>query len=128
MNAARRQVSIRFTTVSIFVLTAVLTAGVAIGLQLYFSHQQATSGAIARYQVTAETVSQFYFRLDREAADATRLVANVASLARPDVTPNDARTVFTAIMASNPMYYAMYLGFDDGSFFEVINLQAFIVP
>ncbi|EKF73513.1 metal dependent phosphohydrolase [Alcanivorax hongdengensis A-11-3] len=124
---ARKQwtYSIRLGVVSIFVFATVLTACVAIGLQYYFNYQQALETAKAQYQATAEQAASELEKLDLRASDVARTLTRQLPLITDtgQINRNTARW-FADVLALNPAFYALYIGHDNGDFFELINLEA----
>lgn len=116
--------TIRFTVVSIFMVATLITALVAVGLQYYFSRMVATKVAVAQYGALADSSSQFLKSVDRQAGQTVKVLASYPGLAAGGEFGSDARGVFAEIMRNNPMFYSMYLGFGNGSFFQLVNLNS----
>jgi HD-GYP domain-containing protein (c-di-GMP phosphodiesterase class II) len=100
-----------------------LTAGVAIGLQYFFGQSLAREAAVDLYASVSSSVASELRSVGRVNANVIELLANNPALREPD-----ARTVhleiFADVLEKNPLYYGVYLGRSDGSFFEVINLES----
>ncbi|MDY6919382.1 MAG: transporter substrate-binding domain-containing protein [Pseudomonadota bacterium] len=119
--------SIRLTVVAVFAIATTLTALVAIGLQYYFSRDLAIDTARQRYQDSAESTRRFITHLDDKAQQLTRLLAQNPSLSQGDAPAPDNLRRFSNIMEDNPLLYAIYLGFDNGDFYEVVNLNSSLI-
>jgi len=116
--------TIRLTVVTIFVLATVLTAALAVGLQYYFSRSMATRTAINRFDGLAVGAGEFVKAIDRQATQATRLLASYPGLVKDQWIRPQVRSLFAEFMAANPMFYSIYLGFDNNDFYELINLNS----
>jgi HD-GYP domain-containing protein (c-di-GMP phosphodiesterase class II)/ABC-type amino acid transport substrate-binding protein len=115
---------IRVTVVTIFMVATVLTAALAVGLQYYFTRNMAAKVAITRFSDLAERTSQFLNGADTKAAETTHILASYPGLVRDQWVNPQVRDLFAAIMSNNTMLYAIYVGFDNGDFYELINLDS----
>jgi HD-GYP domain-containing protein (c-di-GMP phosphodiesterase class II) len=114
--------SIRFTVVSVFAFATALTAALAIGLQFYFGHVLAKETARTLYTLASQSVATEMRGIRDRNTSIIELLSENPVLARG----NDEalqRKVFSSVLENNPLYYGMYLGHGDGSFFELINLH-----
>ena len=117
--------SIRIGVVAIFVLATALTASIAIGLQYYFNYQQSLQSAKVLYHQTAEQTADFLESRDRNARDIALSLARYPRLAKDNgQVPASTLHLFAQTLSLNPGLYAIYMGFDNGRFYELINLQA----
>ena len=117
--------SIRIGVVAIFVIATALTASIAIGLQYYFSYQQSLNAAKVLYWHTAEQTADFLEGRDQKARSIALSFARYPQLAGEDgQVPASTLRLFAQTLSLNPGLYAMYLGFDNGRFYELINLEA----
>ena len=116
--------SIRLTVVSIFVLATILTAAVAIGLQYHFSRRMAVDGALAQYRLTAAGTRDYLAAIDSKAVQSAAILARFPELVKGNRINSEAREVFAEVMRANPLLYAIYVGFSDGNFHELVNLDA----
>jgi hypothetical protein len=123
-NASRRMFSIRFTVVGMFFIATLLTAIVAIGLQFVFGRHLVTDSVLALYQQSAAATGQHLDAIEDQASQATSLLANYPGLSNGQWVTERAQTVFADIMRRNPVFYAIYFGFDNGNFFELVNLDS----
>jgi len=121
----RLKFSIRVTVVGMFLLMTAVTVAVALGLQYYFSTRLATQSALGDYRQAAADTRDYLDTVDKRATDATRLLAAYPGLVTEDghVSPR-ARTLFTRALASNPLFYAAYIGLPNGRFYELVNLDS----
>lgn len=115
---------IRITVVSIFILATLLTASLAVGLQYYFSRNSATLAATTRFYDLADSTGQYLTSVNLRAAETARILASYPGLVQNDWVNEDVRNLFATLMRDSPMLYAIYLGFDNGDFYEVINLES----
>jgi HD-GYP domain-containing protein (c-di-GMP phosphodiesterase class II)/ABC-type amino acid transport substrate-binding protein len=115
---------IRITVVTIFILTTTLTVSVAVGLQYYFTKQIASDATLAQFTNLTNQSIQYLKSIDREASNATRVLANYPALAKKETNPTEVNLLFSEIMKNNPLFYAIYIGYDNGDFYMVINLDS----
>lgn len=117
--------SIRIGVVAIFVIATALTASIAIGLQYYFSYQQSLAATKTLYRHTAEQTADFLEGQDRKARNVALSLARYPRLASSNgQVPASTLRLFAQTLSLNPGLYAIYLGFDNGRFYELINLDA----
>ena len=113
----------RLLVVGIVLLTTIVTAGIAISLQYYFSRNFAIDSALYNYQVTAQHTSEFIEDIERRSTQVSQLLAKYPDLRTPDRAQGKIAALFSEAMRFNPIYYSIYLGFPNGDFYEVINLE-----
>jgi HD-GYP domain-containing protein (c-di-GMP phosphodiesterase class II)/ABC-type amino acid transport substrate-binding protein len=117
------RLSIRLTVVSIFVLATILTAAVAIGLQYYFSRQMAVDTALAQFRLTAAGTRDYLTAIDSKAIQGAGILAQFPALIEGNRINPQTRTLFAEVMRTNPLLYSIYIGFADGTFYELVNLD-----
>jgi len=115
--------SIRFTVVSVFALATALTAVLAIGLQYYFGQSLAKEAARDLYTLASRSVASEIRAIGARNINVIELLAENPVLASGKEESLQLK-VFAGVMEKNPLYYGVYLGHGDGSFFELINLNA----
>lgn len=116
------QTSIQLTVVFAFILATALTAGLAIGLQYYFGQSMARDVAADLYASASSSIAGELRNIGRINANIIDLLADNPVLTERG--SEDAHVeIFTQVLLKNPLYYGIYLGGSDGSFFEVINLD-----
>lgn len=123
-NASRMMFSIRVTVVGMFFIATLLTAIVAIGLQYVFSRHLATDSVLSLYQHSAAATGAHLDAIEDQASQATSLLSNYPGLSNGHWVTEHAQAVFADIMQRNPVFYAIYFGFDNGDFFELVNLDS----
>jgi len=118
----RIRTSIQLTVVIAFILATALTAALAIGLQYYFGQSMAREVASDLYSSASASIAGELRSIGRVNANVIDLLAD-----NPLLTDNSNESahieIFTEVLLKNPLYYGIYLGGSDGSFFEVINLD-----
>jgi HD-GYP domain-containing protein (c-di-GMP phosphodiesterase class II)/ABC-type amino acid transport substrate-binding protein len=114
--------SIRLTVVTVFLLATTLTAVLAIGLQYYFGQSMARRTASELYTATSAGIAAELGNIRNINANIMELLASNPELENIDNQQAHLR-IFTRVMERNPLYYGVYLGHADSSFFEVINLD-----
>ena len=119
-----KQHTIRFTVVSIFILATVITATIAISLQYHFSKSMATESARQLFSITSDKTQEHLRGLDKRAQNITRLFAKFGDLIDGNTIKESAIPVFSEMLKSSQAFYAVYIGFGNGDFYELINLEA----
>lgn len=123
LTPRRFKTTIRLTVVAAFVLVTLLTTALATGLQYYFSESMAKRAAAELYEVTASGVAAELNGISRVYVNVIQLLAANSALATPEAD-QELLATFTGLLQNNPMLYGAYVGRDDGSFVEVINLES----
>ena len=118
--------SIRLTVMSIFIGLSLLIASASVGSLYYFSRSTTTQAALQQYSHIAENVSERIKSLDRESAELAYLLKEFKDLGgRPNVgRKHPAMKLMTEVMKLNPQLYALYVGYGDNDFYEVVNLES----
>ena len=114
--------TIRMTVVKVFVIATIVTAGVAIGLQYYFSLAMAREAAADLYTATSSSIASELRGIGNTNANIINLLAENPDLADTEREAAQIR-VFTQVLAQNPLFYGIYVGHASGQFLEVINLD-----
>ena len=115
---------IRVTVVTIFILATVLTATLAVGLQYHFGRHLAAEAAVQRFRGLADSTGQYLNAVDQRAAQTASVLASYPGLTKGHWVDSNVRDVFAAMMRNAPMLYAIYIGFDNGDFYELVNLDS----
>jgi HD-GYP domain-containing protein (c-di-GMP phosphodiesterase class II)/ABC-type amino acid transport substrate-binding protein len=118
-----RAVSIRLTVVVVFMLATLLTASLAIGLQFYFGRIMATEAATELYTTASSGIANKWRNIGEQNTTVIQLLSENPTLANRTNTDQHLATL-AGVMTRNPLYYGVYLGHADGSFFELVNLDA----
>lgn len=116
--------TIRYTVVSIFILATLITATVAIGLQYYFSKSMATETASELFQLASKNTKNHLLATDIKAESLTLILAQIGELVADNEIAPDTYNIFAEVLKSNSDLYAIYIGIDNGDFYELINLDA----
>ena len=114
--------TIQLTVVTVFVIATTLTAALAIGLQYYFGQAMARQAATNLYSTASSSIAAELTSIGRVNANVIDLLADNGAL-QEAANEQDHLQVFTKVLQKNPLYYGIYLGSGDGTFFEVINLD-----
>ena len=118
------RISIRATVIAGFVISSLLIASVASGLQYFFNKTLATEATASVYQQTATSTRDYIAAVDSRAIAATRVIAQFPRLIDGKDVPPESRRLFAEVMQRNTMFYAIYVGHQDGDFYELVNLEA----
>nr|WP_320012732.1 HD domain-containing phosphohydrolase [uncultured Desulfobulbus sp.] len=118
--------SIRITVLGIFILLIGLTVGLALYLQYYFSHDLAGTAAKHSFLATSERVGERIQTLERQSARLVSVLSNLSEFEQyPDAaSERHVRTLLAGMMEQNPNFYSIYVGYQSGDFFELINLES----
>ena len=122
----KKTFSVRLTVISVFFLVACLTAGLSLGLQYYFSQGLAKTAAERSFRITAEKIGERVRTLDGQSANLVDILGYFSELKTFPTVENErnALSFLAGAMEQNPNLYAIYVGYDSGKFFEVINLES----
>jgi len=123
-NNNKFRYSIRVTVVSVFIFANILTASIAIGLQYYFSKSMATESALSLYNTTAENTRNYLATLDSKAVNTSKILSKYSNLIEGGWIKGQSRELFAQVLQNNPVFYAIYVGFDNGDLYELINLDS----
>jgi len=115
--------SIRLTVVSVFVIATALTAIIAISLQFYFSRTMAIDSALSKYQNAATSTGNYLKNIDTTAFQATQMLSQYPALTDGSWINAGTLPLFSRVMKNNNIFYAIYIGFENGNFFELVNLD-----
>jgi HD-GYP domain-containing protein (c-di-GMP phosphodiesterase class II) len=116
-----KHISIRNTVVSVFLIATTLTAALAIGLQYYFGHELARDAAGDLYAEAANGAAEQLINVGVQTTNVIELLVEYPVLASGKMT-DEQRDLFATVMRQNPLFYGVFLGRQDGSFDELINL------
>ncbi|MDA7746424.1 hypothetical protein N8878_03735 [Psychromonas sp.] len=119
----KKTFSIRFTVVSIFIFSSILTATIAIALQYHFSQSMAHKSALKLYDFAADNGSSYFIQQDDKAANYVSLLANFTKLLETQTIHPETLKLFAHVLQKNEMYYSIYLGFANGDLLELVNLN-----
>jgi ABC-type amino acid transport substrate-binding protein len=118
------RISIRATVIGFFLFATIITASVAISLQYFFSTTMATESTLSIYQSTASSTRDYLAAVDSRATAAVKILSQFTRFTNGSQISDDSRQLFAEAMQRNPLYYAIYIGFANGDFYEVVNLDA----
>ncbi len=114
--------TIRLSVVTALLFATILSASLAIGLQYYFGQAMAKEVASDLYASASSSIAGELRSVGRVNANVIDLLADNPVL-RDRANEAADLEIFTQVLLKNPLYYGIYLGAGDGSFFEVINLN-----
>ena len=122
----RTRFTIRVTLITSFVLACAFTALVAISLQFVFSNNLAKSSAQEKFQAIAASSSKQAVLQERSAISLARTLkysfgAHQLSAAAPT---QQQLLAFSSLLEGNPKVFSLFIGFANGDYFELSNLEA----
>ena len=121
------KIHIRTSILANFLFGIALVAATLLALELYFIYQtvgQATEREFAR---TAERISfewKLRGRLTRETLSTLALIPGLSHL-ESESERNAVTAIFADQLQRSPNNYALYIGWSDGTLFEVVDLNSF---
>ena len=125
-NGIKRTYSIRITVLTLFILMTLATSGLILGLEYYFSSRIAKKTATDNFQNIAANVSEKIINRDRQVSELVDMLRHFDMLGQiPE--PGKRHPAFEVLinaLEQNPNLYAIQVGYDTGSYYEVINLES----
>lgn len=118
------RISIRATVIGFFLVATIITASVAISLQYFFSTTMATESTLSVYQKTAASARDYLTAVDSRTTAAARILSQFTRFVGDNSISEDSRQLFAEAMQRTPLFYAIYIGFANGDFYELVNLDA----
>ncbi|MCU7921898.1 MAG: transporter substrate-binding domain-containing protein [Candidatus Thiodiazotropha sp. (ex Dulcina madagascariensis)] len=121
-----KRISIKVNILTNFLIVLGLIGSSLILLQYYFSQQLSLSAARETFEQTAEKVIMHLVSLD----DSVKSILSIASLfpeisIHPEINrQHELLPKFVGILDKNPGLYAIYLGYRNDDFYEVINMRS----
>lgn len=118
-------IGIRPTILTIFTLIVLFTLIITLGLQYYFFQSMALESIKNDMKKTAFKTSEKINNIDNSASN---IINVIELLQESNEKPNDLlqhslTNKFTSFMSDYSFIYAMYIGYENGDFYEVINLD-----
>ncbi|SHO56583.1 HD domain-containing phosphohydrolase [Vibrio quintilis] len=118
--------SIKMTVMFLFIVLSLLIITVSLSLQYYFSQHLAKESANILFSNAAQRVSDKIYSLDVESSDLALLLSQYPEIADQDSGEmmRPITGVMVQAMQQKPYLYAIYIGYEDGNFYELINLNS----
>jgi len=112
-------VTVLFFSIGIFLTVSIL------GLQYYFGKRQAINSASSMFKNLATVIDEKIFSFDKNGENLANIVLESESskVLPKDKVRHPLLGLFTTILNNENYYYSIYTGYDNGDFFEVINLD-----
>jgi len=118
------RLSIHSTVVIVFLIATLMTGAVAIGLHYFFSQSFARDSALSLYEQTASSTHDFVEGLDDRAEEIAYMLSKFPKLVEAEGISPEAQAVFAEILARNSLLSFITVGFADGGFYQLINLDS----
>ncbi len=128
-DAGRSNLRARQLLSLVVIMVTLLTALLSVSLHYYFSRQLAVESAEDKYRLTATATRDYLANIDGKASETVRVLTRFPSLittSDPDRdvwVHRDTLALFAEVMRATPLFYALYIGFDNGDLFELVNLN-----
>lgn len=116
--------SIRSAVVAVFLISTVMTASVAISLHYHFSKTLTLDAALSTYQQTATGTRDYLAAVDDKAAETVRILSKFPKLIENETISEPSRDFFAEILQRNPIFSDITVGFPQGGFYQLVNLDA----
>ncbi len=116
------RISIHVTVVLVFAIATILTAILALSLQYYFGYALARDAARDLYANTAKAAARQLINVSQQTTNAVDVLVEYPQFANRSLDTAQLQ-IFAKFMQQNPLFYGIYLGFEDGSFRELIHLR-----
>lgn len=119
-------IKIRPTLLTVVSLVAIIGITITLSLQYYFSKQLAYQATNDSTNHIAQKAIAKIVNLDKTTSDLIsqlELSKNIDSLNIIDSKESLAKNKFVKAMANKNYIYAIYVGFENGDFYEIINLD-----
>ncbi|MFM2476426.1 HD domain-containing phosphohydrolase [Celerinatantimonas sp. MCCC 1A17872] len=118
--------SMRVTVFSLFITLSVLIIAVALGLQYYFAQSMAHDAAKTQFTHVSEAVSKEIYTIDNRATAVLMLLSQYLETEKSTDSQAKRNLVKMMMQAMRqvPFLYAMYMGYPNGEFYELVNLDS----
>ncbi|WED24804.1 hypothetical protein L3Q72_18175 [Vibrio sp. JC009] len=118
--------SMRVTVIALFLFLSALTVSVALSLQYYFSQSLAKEAATEMLHSAATGVSERIHGIDAESSGLAEILSEFPSIDRRISSEflHPVTHTMAKAMQQQDYLYAMYIGYANGDFYELINLDS----
>ena len=82
----------------------------------------ATESAFNYYDTTASQTADYLQRIDTQATQSTRSLAQIPSLVQGNELGDVTQQIFAQVLQSSSSFYSAIIGFENGDLYQVINL------
>ncbi|MBY6185726.1 transporter substrate-binding domain-containing protein [Marinobacter hydrocarbonoclasticus] len=120
----RRKFSIRITVGGLLILATLITGLVGLSLQYHFAKEMAQASLLDRLSLTSQAISTEISKLDSDATQAAKLLAEISDELLGPGQEHRQIVLLTKALEANNLFYSAYLGYGDGRFLQVLNLQS----
>lgn len=120
------KISIKFTVVSLFAFFGALIISIMLYLQYTFSQQLVKSAMNEQINLLSSKVKDSISHMNANNSNLINSISDFLDNKNFEHFQKDQKKyiqIFTNILKNNPNLYAIYIGFEDDSFFEIINLN-----
>lgn len=103
---------------------SLVTSFLAVALHYLVSRALVLETAQQRYQLTTSATRDYLSQIDHQATQTVRILARHPNLMQQQWIQPETPALFAEVMLNNPVLYAIYIGFPNGDFYELVNLDA----
>jgi HD-GYP domain-containing protein (c-di-GMP phosphodiesterase class II) len=104
-------------------MVTLLTAVIAISLQYYFGQKMARHAAQDIYIHLSNSLVNELTHVEKQSEHAISLLTEHPALINEEEIEQQ-RSLFAQVLNQNPLFYGLYIGRNNGNFYELINLEA----
>ncbi|CAH0533815.1 hypothetical protein VST7929_01690 [Vibrio stylophorae] len=119
-----RKFSLRFTVGTLFLITTILTATIAISLQYYFTQQMAQEHVLAKLTRSSRQVSDHIQQIETSASSSAKILRSISVASPEGFSEQHTRDIFIQVLIDNPLFYSLYYGNKNEDFYQIINLDS----
>lgn len=121
-----RTLSIRVTVFGVFLFVSCLIAGLTLGLQHHFSKDLAQTAAESTFRTMSEMINERVKTLDNQSVNLVGILSHFYELEKFPAAEQERRSLslLAGALENAPSIYAVYIGYDTGEFFELVNLES----
>jgi HD-GYP domain-containing protein (c-di-GMP phosphodiesterase class II) len=119
------QITLRINIITNFVILILLITTLLVGLQYYSSHQIAAQAIDKTFKLVANNTSIFVTRSENFVKDILNILSlnNEVSSTLDLKSPHPILDDFIEILRSRKASKSIYIGYDNGNYYEVFNLE-----
>lgn len=118
-------IGIRPTILTLFTIIVFITLCITLWLQYYFSHSMALESIKENMRKTALLTSMKIHNINNSINNTINVLEQLSEVNdKPkNLLEHTATNKFSTFLSGYPFIYAMYIGYENGDFYEVINLD-----
>lgn len=120
----KHRFSIRFIVGGLFLITAIITSFVGVGMQYFFARQVSEENTLMKLEMAAKEVRNYIQDIDTSAKSSVQVLRNVAEFTKAQFEEGEIINVFIQTLKDNPDFYSIYFVNDQNDYIQISNLDA----